>query len=117
MTGADPTPRVARISSLGRLRLCSYASPLPVARTFYTGSFLTVLRVVVLDRPWCFRKNGGVGPILFQVSSRPQVLDRRETIETSFRVKRNHMDTMLNDDLSAPRGAAKPAGIDGIIAG
>jgi hypothetical protein len=51
------------------------------------------------------------------VSSRPQVLDRRETIETSFRVKRNHTDTMLNDDLSASRGAAKLARFDGVLVG
>jgi len=96
------------------MQLCS---PIPVARPYHTGGFLTVVRVVLSGRLWCFRKNGGVGSILFQVSSRPQVLDRRETIETSFRVNRNHVDTMLNDDLSAPRGVAKPAGVDGIMAG
>ena len=71
----------------------------------------------IFGPPMVFLKNGGVGPILFQVSSRPQGLDRRETIETSFRVKRNHVDTMLNDDLSASRGAAKLARFDGMMAG
>jgi hypothetical protein len=96
------------------MQLCS---PLPVARPYHTGGFLTVVRVVLSGRLRCLRKNGGVGPILFQVPSRLQGLDRRETIETSFRVNRNHVDTMLNDDLSAPRGIAKPAGSDGIMAG
>jgi hypothetical protein len=91
--------------------------PLPAARPYYTGGFLTVVRVVLSGRLRSLRKNGGVGPILFQVSSRPQVLDRRETIETSFRVKRNHTDTMLNDDLSASRGAAKLARFDGVLVG
>jgi hypothetical protein len=54
-----------------------------------------------------FLKNGGAGPNLFQLFPRPRVLDGNETSETSFRLKRNHPDTMLNDDLSAPRGAEK----------
>jgi hypothetical protein len=117
MTDADPIPRVAGIPTLGRLRLCSYAPPYPwpdhitpaassrLCGSYFRAAYGVSEKMVVSVQSW------------FQVSSRPQVLDRRETIETSFRVRRNHTDTMLNDDLSAPRGVAKPAGVDGIMAG
>jgi hypothetical protein len=60
-----------------------------------------VVRVGLFGPPATFPKNGGAGPKLFQLFPRPRALDRNETIETSFRVKRNHPDTTLSDDFSA----------------
>jgi hypothetical protein len=59
-----------------------------------------------------FPDNVGALLVLFQLFPGPYALDRKETTETSFRVKRNHPDTTLSDDLSAQGRAEKrhPAG-------
>jgi hypothetical protein len=65
---------------------------------FYTGAM--------------FPDNVGALLILFQLFPGPCVLNPDETTETSFRLKRNHPDTTLSDDLSAQGRAEKrhPAG-------